>query len=181
MTSLLVGPRVRLRKPAGSDAADIVRHGRDPEITKAYGANPDELPPLDLDAATSVLDALSAHPHAWVIEYDGRFSGQARLDNVDLTDLRATYAVGLNRAELLGQGLGAEVTRLVLDYAFGELGLHRVGLRVLANNTRAIRCYERSGFTHEGRERESTFVDGAWQDDLMMGILASEHLTTSAD
>jgi len=55
---------------------------------------------------------------------------------------------------LLGQGLGTEVTRVVLDFAFGPLALHRVGLRVLAYNRRAIGCYEKCGFQEEGRERE---------------------------
>ena len=65
------------------------------------------------------------------------------------------------------------MTRLVLAYAF-DSGLHRVGLRVLATNERAVRCYTSCGFKLEGRERESARIDGVWQDDLIMGILARE-------
>jgi RimJ/RimL family protein N-acetyltransferase len=73
---------------------------------------------------------------------------------------------------LLGKGLGTEATRLVLRHAFNDLGLHRVGLRVLAYNHRAIRSYEKCGFVIEGREREAALVDGAWHDDVLMGALA---------
>ncbi|MNW10242.1 Spermidine N(1)-acetyltransferase [compost metagenome] len=61
-----------------------------------------------------------------------------------------------------------------MAHAFGELGLHRVSLRVLAFNERAIASYRKSGFSIEGREREAALIDGAWHDDIMMGILAHE-------
>ena len=71
-------------------------------------------------------------------------------------------------------GLGRQAVRLVLAHAFGPLGLHRVGLRVIAFNTRAIRCYRACGFIEEGREREAAQVGGAWHDDIIMGVLAQE-------
>jgi RimJ/RimL family protein N-acetyltransferase len=76
----------------------------------------------------------------------------------------------------MGKGIGQEVTRLLLKYAFEELNLHRVDLRVLAYNVRAINCYKKCGFIIEGTERESAYVDGAWYDDLIIGILAHEFI-----
>ena len=54
--------------------------------------------------------------------------------------------------------------------AFDTLQLHRVDLRVLSFNVRALRCYEKCGFVREGVERESAFVDGARVDDVMMSL-----------
>ncbi|HET7769765.1 MAG TPA: phosphotransferase, partial [Chloroflexota bacterium] len=48
---------------------------------------------------------------------------------------------------------------------------HRVGLRVLDSNPRAIRAYEKCGFVREGHERETVFMDGAWRGDVIMGCL----------
>ena len=62
----------------------------------------------------------------------------------------------------------------MLGYAFKTLRLHRVGIRVLAYNKRAIRAYEKCGFGVEGRERETAFVNGVWHDDIMMGLLDRE-------
>ena len=64
--------------------------------------------------------------------------------------------------------------RLLLGYAFVALGLHRVSLRVIAYNERAIRCYLACGFREEGHERESAFVAGQWHDEVIMGVLASD-------
>jgi RimJ/RimL family protein N-acetyltransferase len=55
------------------------------------------------------------------------------------------------------------------------LKLHRISVRVVAYNARALGAYRKCGFTTEGREREAAFVDGAWHDDVMMGILDREY------
>jgi ribosomal-protein-alanine N-acetyltransferase len=115
-----------------------------------------------------------ANPLHWAIEVNGRFIGTARLHALNEADRRARYAIGLLERDLLGIGLGTEITRTVLQYGITRLGLHRIGLRVLAYNTRAIRCYRRCGFIEEGRERESAFVDGQWHDDVIMGVLEQE-------
>jgi RimJ/RimL family protein N-acetyltransferase len=62
----------------------------------------------------------------------------------------ATDTVGVFVPGLRGQGLGREITRLVLAWAFGVLGAHRVELEELASNSRAIGCYRACGFRQEG-------------------------------
>jgi RimJ/RimL family protein N-acetyltransferase len=84
--------------------------------------------------------------------------------------------VGLFVAALRGQGLGRETTRLVLDWAFGPLGAHRVELEVLVTNRRAIRCYEACGFRHEGVRRDAELYPDGWKDFHHMGILRAEYL-----
>jgi RimJ/RimL family protein N-acetyltransferase len=64
--------------------------------------------------------------------------------------------------------------RLLLGHAFDGLGLHRLSVRVLSHNARAIRAYEKCGFVFEGRERESALIDGAWHDDVIMGLIDRE-------
>jgi RimJ/RimL family protein N-acetyltransferase len=91
---------------------------------------------------------------------------------------RASFAIGIDEPSLLGQGLGKEATRLVLTHAFGPAALHRVDLRVLAYNTRAISCYRACGFLEEGRERQAALVDGTWHDFVIMSILESDPTPT---
>src|SRR5262249_48127688 len=98
-----------------------------------------------------------------------------RLDGVDLRDRRASLAIGIDDRTQLGKGLGSEAIALVLEYAFNVLNLHRVSVRVVDYNFRAIRAYQKCGFVIERRERESAFVDGIWHDDIMMAILDYEY------
>jgi RimJ/RimL family protein N-acetyltransferase len=85
--------------------------------------------------------------------------------------------VGLFVAALRGRGLGREVTRLVLAWAFDVMGVHRVQLEVLAGNSRAINCYLACGFRQEGVRREAELYPDGWKDFFMMGILRSEYTT----
>lgn len=148
--------------------------GDDPGIIRMFGVDATDWPPLTEARAARWIEELTVHPYAWVVEYEGRFLGEVRLDGLDPHDARARLAVGLYDPARLGMGLGREIVRLVLAYAFGTLGLHRINLRVVAYNTRAIRCYLACGFVMEGREREAALVGGERHDDIMMGILSRE-------
>ncbi len=86
----------------------------------------------------------------------------------------AMVAIGIGEPEYWGGGYGTEAMRLVLRYAFQELNLYRVTLGVFAYNTRAIRCYEKAGFKHEGREHGTIYRDGERSDVLFMGVLREE-------
>jgi len=81
------------------------------------------------------------------------------------------------RPGMRGRGYGDEAIGLVLGLAFDGLGLHRIGLDVLAINPRARALYEGVGFTVEGRRRDA-YRDGAgYCDAIMMGILEDEFRT----
>jgi RimJ/RimL family protein N-acetyltransferase len=78
------------------------------------------------------------------------------------------------------QGYGTDAVRTLVDYGFRALKLHKVFLRVLVSNPRAIRCYEKCGFRPEGVHRQELYLDGAWHDLMYMGILAPEHAHAAA-
>lgn len=166
---------VRLRPFSPSDVAERLALGRSPEIVRCFGGNPDLLPDYGEQEARSWVKGNLAHPLCWAVETDGRLLGEARLDGLNRQDGRTRLAIGLYDASLLGGGLGREVVNLVLSHAFGALGLHRVDLRVLAFNERAIRCFRACGFVEEGRERESARIGDVWHDDVIMGLLAREY------
>jgi ribosomal-protein-alanine N-acetyltransferase len=98
-------------------------------------------------------DGLTSETYSWVVDFSGRCIGVARLHHVDAGARSARYAIGLYRSEHRGRGFGQEATRLVLDHAFGTLGLERIELRVLDFNHQAIACYRRCGFVEVARER----------------------------
>ena len=163
-----------LRPPRPEDAATRLALGVHPEIVRMYGGSSGDVRPMSAEVAERWVQSLTKHDYAWTIEA-GSVIGHVRLDRVDLRDRRASLAIGIEDFGRLGKGLGTETIRLVQQYAFGELGLHRLSVRVVEYNHRAIRAYEKCGFVIEGREREAAFVDGRWYDDVMMGIVDNEY------
>jgi RimJ/RimL family protein N-acetyltransferase len=85
-------------------------------------------------------------------------------------------AIALGERQYWGNGFGTDAMRVMLRYAFRELNLRRVGLIVFEYNPRAIRSYEKAGFTNEGRVRGAMLRDGKRWDFLYMGILRQEWL-----
>lgn len=72
------------------------------------------------------------------------------------------------------QGYGTAAAELMVEYAFDQLGLHRVAARVFEFNDASCTLLERVGFSREGVHREAEFVDGEYQDTYWYGLLESE-------
>jgi RimJ/RimL family protein N-acetyltransferase len=177
MSAILTGKTLRLRPASGRDVDARLSLGNPAEIVEMFGVDPRGMDAMTRDDAARWVRKLVEHPHAWAIEAGGKLIGEIRLDNVDFHDRRASLAIGIYDPTLIGKGLGSEAILLVLQHAFTDLRLHRIGVRVLAHNRRAIRAYEKCGFVIEGREREVAFVNGTWHDDVMMGLLDHEFRT----
>ena len=100
--------------------------------------------------------------------------GVVGLMNVSEANASADLSIIVGSADDRDQGVGTEAIRLLLGYAFEDLGLNRVGLSVFAFNEPAISAYEKIGFSREGRLREAIGRDGAYHDAILMSVLASE-------
>lgn len=170
----LLTQRLILRKPKDTDIQDKYACGISTEILRMYGDDAGHLTPYTYEEAVKWYEDMMVNPLEWAVEYQGKCIGQARL-TVDNVDKRARYAVGLFDEKLLSHGLGTEITQAVLEYAFEVLNLHRVDLRVLEYNKRAIACYEKCGFIREGIEREGALIAGKWETDWIMSILEHEY------
>jgi ribosomal-protein-serine acetyltransferase len=76
-----------------------------------------------------------------------------------------------------GRGLVTRAVAVVLDQAFGPIGLDRVELRTGTDNARSRGVARRLGFTEEGLLREAVVLsDGRRDDDVVYGLLAREWL-----
>jgi RimJ/RimL family protein N-acetyltransferase len=119
---------------------------------------------------------LSADAFAYAIHLaaDERLIGTTTLSALDPDNGSVLFHITVGEHDCWGRGLGTEATELMVRHAFDVLELHRVGLSVFEFNGRAIRAYEKVGFRVEGRSREAVWRDGAFWDEIHMGILDSE-------
>lgn len=167
------GP-VTLRGPLERDIADRIAIGSNAEFVRLVGGDDRVLAPMTESEGEDWFRRVAAEPYYWVIEIEGRAVGTARLHHLDEPNRKAMFAIGIFDPALWGKAYGSIATRLVLTFGFETLRLHRIALRVLADNHRAIRAYEKCGFVREGVHREIEFVGGRWLSDLWMSILEDE-------
>ena len=102
--------------------------------------------------------------------------GSVYLRDVDRRHSKAEYGIFIGEENARGRGLGSVAAKLMLRFAFEEEKLHRIYLRVLADNPQAIGSYENAGFRREALFREDVFLDGEYKDVIFMGILDREFL-----
>jgi RimJ/RimL family protein N-acetyltransferase len=175
----LTGERVVLRPFMADDAEAMLEILADPEVQRLTGSINSSSDPADLDLAElqawygSRNDQTDRLDLAVVDRASGRVVGEVVLNEVD------TGSFSCNFRTLIGpdgrdRGLGSEAIALLLEYAFGTIGLHRIGLEVYDFNPRARHVYARLGFRHEGTRRDALLFDGEWVDAHVMAVLAGE-------
>lgn len=164
---------ILLRQPAQRDIQIRAEYGVTKEFAQMTGTNCDKIDMFSIDDAKEWFERIENHPCKWLIEYKGVFIGAVSL-RTNSNDNKGKYAVEIYNSEYYGMGIGKTVTRMVLKYAFEELKYHKVFLRVLSSNKRAISCYEKCGFRIEGIDREGARINGKYESDIYMGILKRE-------
>lgn len=97
--------------------------------------------------------------------------GSVYVRDIERRHRKAEYGIFIGEAQARGRGIGTAAARLMLKYCFEELGLHRVFLRVYADNAQAVRSYEKAGFVREAYLRDDVWVDGRYRDIVLMGVL----------
>ena len=73
-----------------------------------------------------------------------------------------------------GKGLMSEALRSVIEFAFNDLGLHRLEADTDVENIASLALLEKIGFQLKGCFRERWHVNKRWQDSAMLGLLQSE-------
>jgi RimJ/RimL family protein N-acetyltransferase len=120
----------------------------------------------------SYLEDPAAQLLIW--ETDGRPAGFALFCTVG----DPSGGVELRRLalDMTGGGQGQRFLRALLDHGFGTLGAARVWLDASGENLRAMRTYERAGFTLEGRLRQHWYRPtlGRVVDLMLYGMLRAE-------
>lgn len=101
----------------------------------------------------------------------GRAVGSVYVRDIDQTHRKAEYGIFIGEEDARGKGYGTAAAKLMIRYCFEELKLHRLFLRVYAENEQAIRSYEKAGFIKEAYLHDDVFVNGRFWDIVLMGIV----------
>ena len=180
---MIYGERIRLRAVEKEDLPIFVGWLNDPEVIQGlllYN-------PISQTEENGWYERMLARPideHVLAIEVKLPGSGDEELswkligslafDSIDWRIRAAELGILIGDKSFWNQGYGTESVRLLVQYGFNTLNLNRVYLHVFETNPRAIRAYEKAGFTLEGRERQAEFRDGKFIDVLRMSWLRED-------
>lgn len=173
------GPRVVLRRTCAEDAAEyraVRAHSAElhrPWITLGPSR-------LDLDYdwgfrrwRSDLVEDRRA-PFFVARREDGVLVGGIALSEIVRGDFQSAYCGYWASREHARQGYMTEGLGLLLDHAFGPLGLHRIEANIQPNNPRSIALVRRVGFRLEGFSPRYLKINGSWCDHERWAILADE-------
>lgn len=103
-----------------------------------------------------------------------RHIGNGKLGSINWTHRSADFGIMVGSKDCWGQGYGTEATGMILDYGFNRLNLNKVVSGFVADNKASIRACEKVGFRREGLISEMLYVDGNYQDKVIMGVTRNE-------
>ena len=171
----LDGDLVVLRRHVRGNLQAFLRWYSDAEVSRLTRYQEGPMRPDEIERFFTVRavgpGALAMAIH---VKATNRLVGSCAFSQLDADNGSAMFHITIGEHDAWGYGYGGEATRLMVDHAFGALGLHRVALSVFAFNERAIRTYLRVGFVTEGRSREAIWRDGRWWDEIHMSVIEPE-------
>ena len=170
---MIYGKKVRLRRVEREDIPTFVRWFNDPEVREFLTiyrplstAEEERWFEGQLEDRESEMFAIETT--------DGVHIGNLGLHRINWQYRHAELGIFIGEKAYWDKGYGSDAVCVLLRFAFGEMNLHRVFLRVREDNARGIRAYEKCGFRHEGRMREAIYSGGRYYDEVWMGILGRE-------
>ena len=171
--ALVRGPRVFLRRPRATDAAELTRLNRSSVRLHRRLISV----PRRRSQFVSYLRVCGEPDYVGLLvcrRTDGVIVGVINFFDVERGIAQAAcvgYYVG---APFAGQGYMTEALGLALEYAFRRLGLHRVEADIEPDNTESIRLARRVGFRRAGLSRRYLKLRGRWRDHERWAVVADE-------
>ena len=101
--------------------------------------------------------------------------GSVYLRDIDDVAKKAEYGIFIGEERARGKGYGTETAKKMLQFAFGELKLHKLSLRVLEENFQAVQSYKKAGFHLEARLVDELFLDKKYRTLLFMAAFSENN------
>ena len=99
---------------------------------------------------------------------NGSYIGNIRLD-IEWIWRIGTISLLLGAKSYWGRGHGTEAIRLISDFGFNTLGLHKIEAGILDGNVGSLRAFEKAGFEVEGKKKHNRFSMGQYVDVILVG------------
>ncbi len=107
------------------------------------------------------------------IESGNEVVGQIKLTRIRWFNRKAEISIAVKKNNQK-KGIGTEALKIILDFAFNKMNLHRLEAEVIEFNEASIKLVEKFGFKREGQLREAKYSDGKYWDIIRYGLLKNE-------
>jgi RimJ/RimL family protein N-acetyltransferase len=177
-TPLFTGKLLRLAAPQPEDHALFAEWYKDDRYLRTMDNDPAR--PLSPEAHAAWEQGFISAPDVFHFRLrtldDDRLIGMVALGGIQWTNQTSNLGINIGDPAYRGKGYGTDGMRLIINYGFRELNLHRITSSTISYNTASIKVHEKVGFQREGVQRESIQRENQRFDVIHFGLLKPEWL-----
>lgn len=167
----IIGDNIILREIQEEDTDYIVKWRNQESIKKFFIGQEDFTREGHLNWYHNVVQTKKAVQFIIIDRLSNKPVGSTFIKDIDYKFKKGEFGIFIGEEGYLGRGIGTEAAKLIIQYGFKELGLHKIFLRVFADNTRAIKSYEKVGYVKEGYFKDDVFIQGKYHDMVYMAVI----------
>jgi [ribosomal protein S5]-alanine N-acetyltransferase len=112
------------------------------------------------DVVMAIVDAAS-----------NKHLGNVGLHKIDWVHRSAELGIVIGEKEFYGKKYGKQAWKLITEYGFDILNLHRIFALIMEKNIASIKCAEAAGFNCEGKIRDYFYKNGTYEKVLYYNII----------
>ncbi|MFH1751684.1 MAG: GNAT family protein [archaeon] len=174
----LKGKRITLRCPRISDAKELMKHINNKEINRFLSTPTPVSFKKEIKWIKDCKKNWSKgkeYNFVIVLYKNNQVIGSTSLLRIN-TEQKNSEIVTWITKEFWGKGINNEAKKLLLDFGFKKLKLHRICAKIITKNTMSVKAVQKFGFKKEGTERESFQKKGKYYNVHYYGLLKDEWL-----
>ena len=120
------------------------------------------------------IEASSSDVVLAIVETEsGRHIGNVGLHHIEWIHRTAALGIVIGEKDAWGKGFGKEAWRLITEYGFETLNLHKITAAVLDGHDASLACAVASGFDLEGTQKEQMYRHGRYYNLILVGLTHS--------
>lgn len=167
----LEGDSIYFQALNAKDAEEIHAYASDEEVSRFIGWRLMNTLAETTDYIDEMLRREAAGTHLYasiVLRATGTIIGTVMIFNFDREANHAEIGYVLHK-DYWGKGYCTETIKLINEFAFDKLKLHKLHARVVDKNIGSIRVLEKNAYQLEGHVKDYYYIDGSYYDMLLFG------------
>lgn len=106
---------------------------------------------------------------------EGEYIGNIELNKIDFQMKKAEMGIFIGESDFLNKGYGYDTVNILLKFAFNQMNLNRIYIKVIEYNQEAMKFFEKFGFKKEGVLRQAFYYDNKYYNINLYSLLKEEY------
>ena len=168
---MIAGEHVILRALEREDAERCYRWMNDPNIVRTLKGRYPMPFQSELEWVEHAIHSDPAERHFAIERKDDRSHiGNASIHEIDWVSRRAWFGLFIGEPTAWNRGFGGDAINTLVRFAFEEMNLAKLSIRVFEYNDRAKHVLEAGGFLRVGCLKREFFREGAFHDIVLYSV-----------